>query len=210
MVLRKSIVVFFVLLSGIFYSCEEKTKKTQENINKTNVLDTKHFLENDGVQLVLPENFERYSSAKYEALLKDLIKGKELELEQKRLSHLRKIDGSHYIYFNDKTKSTITINTLPHKPLSKEDAKNILSDIVRDQNEIKRITNKEFTKISANYSEITSAQIFKSYFKITDKKKKTNRFQHIYYISSKDKYLVIDVNSSTEIDFDTYLEKLKF
>ena len=199
-----------------FVSCNDKksSNSTSGTTLKTETLGEAHFLENDGIQLQLPNNFERYSSAKYEALMETFLKGPILKLEQQRLRHLRKIDGNHYIFFHDSTKSTITVNTLQYQPITKEDAKTILADIIRDQNEIGRITKKEYTRISTSYSDGVSAQVLKSVFKVSDKtkkKKKTeDRFQHKYYISSQDNYVIIDVNTSMDIDFDKYLEKIKF
>jgi len=199
-----------------FVSCKDKSSATNTNETAvtTETIGQSHFLENDGIQLQLPDNFKRYSSAKYEALMETFLKGPMLTLEQQRLRHLRKIDGNHYIFFDDSTKSTITVNTLPTQPITKDDAKTILADIIRDQNEIGKVIKKDYTKIATSYSDGASAQILKSVFKVTDKnKKKKNpevRFQHKYYIASKDKYIIIDVNTPLDIDFDKYLEKIKF
>ncbi len=204
--------IILVLLFCFANACKDgkidigDTPKEEVSIADANV----NFLEEDGIQLTLPEAFKRYSSAKYEALLKKFVKGKALELEQQRLRHLRKIDGNHYIFFDESTNSTITVNTIAHEPILKEDAKTILADIIRDQNEISKITKTEFEKISANYSESAAAQIFKTHFKVTDKKKKTTRYQRKYYISTKDKYMIMDINTASEIDFDQYLQKIKF
>lgn len=209
MVLKNPIALLLLLFFTLFQSCNDTVKQNSSATEIEN-LGTEHFLENDGIKIQLPKDYKRYSSAKYEGLLKDLVKGKALELEQKRLRHLRKIDGHHYIYFDDKTKSTVLVNTIQNERMLREDAKSILSDIVRDQTEVSSITKQEFTKISANYSEGTKANIFKSVFKVSDKKnKKTNYFQHKYYISSKDRYIIIDINTPLELDFDPYLETIK-
>jgi hypothetical protein len=208
MVLKKPTITLLIFFA-LFQSCNETTKKNQKSTENKN-LGTEHFLENDGIQIQLPSDYKRYSSAKYEALLKDFIKGKALELEQKRLRHLRKIDGHHYIYFDNQTKSTVLINTIQHEPMEKEDAKSILSDIVRDQAEASGITKQDFTKVSANYIEGTTAKIFKSLFKVIDKENnKVDHFQHKYYISSKDRYIIIDINTPIELDFDPYLETIR-
>ena len=209
-------IIYLLCFIGLFQSCDNKTSKdeTPQTSEAENVLGNSHFLENDGIQLFLPDNFDRYSSAKYEALMATFLEGSELKIEQQRLRHLRKIDGNHYVFFDDSMKSTITVNTLPFQPITKDDATTILTDIIRDQNEIGKATKKEYTKITTSYSNSTSAQVLKSVFKVSDqskrRKKTENRFQHKYYISSNDKYIIIDINTSLEIDFDKYLEQIKF
>lgn len=211
--LNKITPILFTLIIGLCISCNENktTKATSNTVDKETSHTENHFLENDGIQIELPKNFARYSSAKYEALLSNFIKGPDLELEQKHLSHLRKIDGNLYIYFDDKSNSTITLNTFPYQPITKDDAKAILADIVRDQTETSKNTKKEFTKLSSNYSDGKSAQVLKSVFSIKKKKeKKPEQYQHKYYISSKDKYIIIEIRTPLELDFDPYLEKISF
>jgi hypothetical protein len=209
MTFKKQITALLLTLL-VCLSCNDSKTSNAQEATTTTTLGTKHFLENDGIRIELPEDYKRYSSAKYEALLKDLLKGKALELEQQRLKHLRKIEGNNYIYFNENTKSTILINTVEPKPMLKEDATAILSDIVRDQAEISSITKQEFSKISANYSPGITANIFKSIFKVTEKKTKNAvQFQHKYYISTKDRYVIIDINTPSELDFDPYLETIR-
>jgi hypothetical protein len=213
MVFRKPIVVVLTVLSLVFLSCDDKTKQPKNSTvtNKT-IANSKdfHYLENDGIRMILPKNFERYSAARYESILDSLATGKAFEIEKKRLRHIRTIDGNNYIYFDPVSKSTITINAIPHKHILREDAKTLLSDMIRDQTDISKETDLEFTKITAKYNESVYFQVFKAIFKVTDKKKKKESFQHNYYISSKDKSLVISLSTALDIDFDTYLEKMIF
>ncbi|WP_296377936.1 hypothetical protein [Winogradskyella sp.] len=215
MVLRKPIVTVLLTLVLLFVSCNDKTKNEVDSVNKSNELaisNNTQFLEDDGIQLLLPENFKRYSSAEYEVVLKTLAKGKILDLEEKRLRHLRNIDGNHYIYFDKASKSTILVNTIPFAPILKQNASSILADITRDLSEFCKMTKQDFSKITGKYSETPSVQIFKSVHKVYDKRKKNStRYQHKYYLAfSKDKNLIIDINTTLDFDFDNYLAKIKF
>lgn len=213
MVLRKSIVAFLVILSFALQSCDDKTKENNNSaVSNSTIADSKdlHYLENDGIRIILPEHFERYSSARYESVLNSIASGKTFEVERDRLKHLRNVDGNNYIYFDTVSKSTITINTITHKPVLREDAKTLLADIIRDQSEISKKTDLEFTRITAKYNESVYFQVFKAVFKVSDKKKKTESFQHNYYISSKDKSLIISLSTPLDMDFDPYLEKMIF
>lgn len=214
MLLRKPTLIFIAILTLAFQSCDQnKATKTETTTTKTEntVSANQQFLEDDGITLVLPDNFERYSSAEYQAVLKTLVEGKQLDLEEKRLRHLRNIDGNHYIYYDKSSKSTILINSLPYAPIPRENAKSILADITRDLTESSKITKLDFEKVTAKFSSTPSTQIFKSIYKISDKKKKKpTRYEHKYYLAfSNDKNLNIDINTTLDIDFDTYLEKIK-
>ena len=215
MVLKKPIATILLVLISLFLSCNDNTKNevsTEKDNTKLSVSSNSQFLEDDGIQLMLPENFKRYSAAEYEVILKTLAKGKILDLEEKRLRHLRNIDGNHYIYYDKESKSTILVNTIPYSPILRQNATSILADITRDLSEICKITKQDFSKITGKYNETTSAQIFKSIHKVSDKrKKKPTRYQHKYYIAfPKDKNLIIDINTTLELDFDKYLAKIKF
>lgn len=210
MTLRKKITALLFIAALGIYSCNDNKKSTTALTDNNTIEGNEQFLENDGIQLLLPKGFERISSAKYESILRDVKKGKALDIEQKRLSHLRKIDGNNYIFFDEKSKSSILVNTLPQEPILKEDAKTILADIVRDQAEISKVTKQKFSKISASYNESGFTQVFKSVFKVTDKQNKIPEyFEHKYYISTKDNYMIIDMTTPLEIDFDKYLTKIK-
>ena len=215
MVLKKPIVTFLLTLLSLFISCDDKTKNeviSDNNSYESSISNNTQFLENDGIKLLLPENFKRYSSAEYEVILKTLTKGKILDLEEKRLRHLRNIDGNHYIYFDKASKSTILVNTIPYVPILRKNATSILADITRDLIEICKISKQDFSKVTGKYSETPKAQIFKSIHKVFDKgKKNSTRYLHKYYIAfPKDKNLIIDINTTLEFDFDKYLAKIKF
>ena len=169
MVLKKPIVTFLLTLLLLFLSCDDKTKNkviSDNNSYESSISNNTQFLENDGIKLLLPENFKRYSSAEYEVILKTLTKGKILDLEEKRLRHLRNIDGNHYIYFDKASKSTILVNTIPYTPILRKNATSILADITRDLIEICKISKQDFSKVTGKYSETPKAQIFKSIHKV--------------------------------------------
>ena len=214
MVLRKSIVVILVIFVSLHLSCKdtnENKTSTPNTTANTTVFGPVNYLENDGIRMILHSNFERYSASKYESVLDSISSGKTFEIERDRLKHLRNIDGNNYIFFDKNSNSTLTINTIPYKKVLRADAKTLLSDIVRDQYQITNETGAKFIKVTAKYNESATTQIFKAIFKVIPKKKKAKEsFIHTYYISSKDKSLVINLKTTLDMDFDPYLEKMIF
>lgn len=212
MVLRKSIVlvlsVFFITLT----SCLEVAKEIYNwtEINDIEAIDGQtHFLSDDGIKIFLPKTFKKYSSIEYLKLLDSLVTdNKELELERSRFRFLREIEGNHYVFFDNTVNATYTINTVPHQPISRQDAKFILGIIRQSQERISEKTDLKYTKITAKHNDNGKTQIFKAIFKLENLKLGQQAFQHVYFISSNNKTVLINLMAPFQINFDLFLEKM--
>ncbi|MDT0557231.1 hypothetical protein RM697_01140 [Ichthyenterobacterium sp. W332] len=204
----KLTVTLSVLL--IIMSCKDISTEVKSwvDVDETSeVLGSYHILENDGIKVFLPEVFKRYSTAEYENVLDSLVSKKDFETEINRLKTLRELKGNFYIYFDDVTRSTFTVNTLPFMPLQKEDAQMLLG-IVRQSNEtMLKGTNLKFEKLKASYSSTTKLQVFKGVFKISNPKDNTETYQSNYFVSTDSKTFFIKLTTGYEVDFDPYFKK---
>lgn len=212
MVLRKSIVLIFIIICFTLNSCLEVAKEisnwTQIDDIET-VEGTTHYLDEDGIKLFLPTSFHRFSTIEYMALLDSLIVDhKELDIERSRIRHMREMDGNHYIYFDNIINATYTLNTIPYTPISRQDAKFILGIMRQNQEATSSQTDLDYTKITAKHNDNGNTQIFKAIFKIENKKLQQEAFQHAYFISSNKKTVLINLMAPFEVHFDPYLEKL--
>ena len=177
---------------------------------KNTLIGKKHFLEEDGIQIQLPENLERLSNAEYSDALKKLAKDKKFQLQQKTFDYTRKLNGNSYIYFDKNSKLSYLINSIPYEEITKDDAQKLLGIIRQNQKNAKESIKVDYTKITAKHTEITGAQIFKAIFKADLKKGKDTFYEHTYYISSNEKSVLINIMTLEESNFDKYIEKMIF
>ncbi len=206
----------FIIVSTItvlFVSCLNLANEAQTwlgNENAENVLGKYHFLDDTGTKIYLPTDFERISLAKYQKLLDSLVTKKEYNFEIDRLNALGKIEGSLYIFFDKNTKSTYTINTVPFFKFSKKSAGQLLGLIQSNNQKIVKNSGITFTKISVKYGGNINQQLFKSVYKLKDKKLKKEAFNYSYIISANDKTVFVQLTTVFEADFDPFIEKMIF
>ncbi len=168
-----------------------------------------HVLDEDGVKLFLPDEFDRLSYIGYKKMLDSLISKKAFNYESARLRSLREMEGRLYIFFDDITGSTVTVNTMPYTPLSRDDAQYLLGMIKIGNDKISDELGINIEKITARYKDGVNAQIFKAIYKIDDHKKLGTVYNSTYIITSNSgKTLFIQLITPFEVDFDPFLQKM--
>ncbi|AXP81437.1 hypothetical protein CJ739_2363 [Mariniflexile rhizosphaerae] len=210
---RNSFILFLVFsfLSLCNTSCLSIAKDVKSWIEVSDIEDVRgkyHFLTEDQIKIYLPDTFKKYSRAGYEKLLDSLASKKNYELEIKRLEFLRNMEGNFHIFFDEETRSTYTINTMPYMPMHKGDAQYILGMISMNNDKISRTTDLEFTKITAKYSANACTQIFKAIHKIENKKKQLTSFNSSYIVSANSKTIYIQLLTGFDVNFDPFLQKM--
>ncbi|GAB4163296.1 MAG: hypothetical protein Tsb0033_23490 [Winogradskyella sp.] len=212
MVLRKSIIIILSILFVSLTACLEVAKDIYDwtKINDIESIDGQtHYLGDDGIKIFLPKTFKKYSSIDYLKLLDSLVtNSKDLELERTRFRNLRELEGNHYVFFDNTVNATYTINTIPYQPISRQDAKFILGIIRQNQELVSEKTDLNYTKITAKHNDNGKAQVFKAIFKLENLKLNLQAFQHVYFISSNNKTVIINLTAPFEINFDLFLEKM--
>lgn len=213
MVLKKSIVVFLTIFAICMLSCKEVSKEMDSLSQpeaKTTVTGTTHYLNDDGIKIVLPDSFVKYSAAEYEGVIKELLPEKDQESELDRLRTLRTMDGNFYLFYDKENYSTYTANTIPYKPITKRDATNLLTLIRSNLENSTQSKDLKIFKETAKYNDNGMAQIFKAVFKIDNIKTKREFYQTAYFISSNDKTVLIQLSTPFLPDFDPYLQQMVF
>ncbi len=213
MVLKKSIVAFLAIFALFYTSCKDVEKElsswtTTENVSS--VEGNTHYLNDDGIKIVLPESFERFSAAEYEKTINEVLPKKDRKPELDRLRTLRNMDGNFYIFFDKESYSTYTANAIPYNPISRKDATNLLALIRENQEKATENRKVKISKVTAKYNDSGLAQVFKAIFKIEDLKSDRESYQTAYFISSNDKTVLIQLSTPIQVDFDPYLEKMVF
>ncbi len=212
MVLKKSIVLKISIFLLFFTSCYEVAKEIQDwtQTNASDLIISKqHLLEDDGIKIGLPESFKRYNMVDYTSLLDSLVvDNTDLEIEHTRLKIMREMEGNHYVFFDSISNSTYTINSIPFTPITRQDAKFLLGIIRQNQDQVSSMTDLNYTKITAKHNVSGNTQIFKAIYKIENTKLNHQAFQHVYFVSSNNKTVFINLSTPFEVNFDPYLEKM--
>lgn len=203
-----------LVISIVLQSCKgdlnidkvfDKKKSTENTLTGT-----KHILNEDGIQILLPKKFERISITAYTSMLGEKENEKQFQIERLQLENSRGMDGQNYIFFSKEDNSSYFINSIPYSEVKKEDAQKLLSIIRQNQKKVSEVSDAEFEKITAKYKSVTGAQIFKAIFKANFKEQEKTMYQHSYYISSKDKSVLLNLITPKETNFDPYIEKITF
>ncbi|MBT8245502.1 MAG: hypothetical protein HKP48_11525 [Winogradskyella sp.] len=213
MISKKSIVISLLSLVFILQSCKENSKLQNILDNEeptTTLIGNKHILEEDGIQLQLPEDFKRLSVAEYSKILNQKKNRTKFNIEREELKNVRSLNGNSYIFFNEKNNSSYYINTIPYSEIKKDDAQKLLGIIRQNQNDVSKKSKVKFDRLTAKFKSTTGAQIFKAIFKAEFEKTKNTQYQHSYFINSNEKSVLLTLITSKEINFDKYIEKMIF
>ncbi|MBP0904361.1 hypothetical protein ACFSKN_12650 [Mariniflexile gromovii] len=205
------LVILFSFLMLSSTSCLTIAKDVKNWIEINDIEDVQgkyHFLTQDQIKIYLPDTFKKYSRAGYEKLLDSLANKKDFELELKRLESLREMEGNFYIFFDEETRSTFTINTMTYMPIHKGDAQFILGMISLNNKKIAKESNLEITKITAKYSATDKMQLFKAIHKIDHKKKQLTNYNASYILSANKKTIYIQLLTGFDVNFDPFLQKM--
>lgn len=167
-----------------------------------------HILEEDGIRIFLPEVFERYSMAEYQQVVKKLLSEGDYNKYLGELELKRNAGGQLYIYFDDESRSTLTVNTTKFEPMSKNDAQQLLG-YIRIGNEKELAVDEEFTKVSAKYLGIPEDYVFKSVHKIHSPKTDTEYFTSVYIVSRNNKTVIYHLLTGSDVYFDPFVEKIE-
>ena len=168
------------------------------------------MLEEDGIKISLPTGYKRVSAVEYQNYVESKFRGDVLTYYKTRLKQLRNMDGTLYIYLDEKRESILTVNTTPPLNINKENAQDLLSMVRSDHNKVEKATNRTYEKITARFSDLSEILILKAIYKIDGADLKSSRYAHSYIITTKDKTLYVNAETSTDMNFDPYIEKMKF
>lgn len=205
------LIALLSLVTIMLQACLHNVVDVKNWIEAEKVGDVKgkfHFLEDEGVKIYLPEVFKRYSSVEYLQLVDSIASKQDYEYEVQQLKARINMEGSLYIFLDEETRSTYTVNAMPFQPIYKSDAQYLLGIIKMNQEKIAEQSDMEFTKIRANYTSSSGPQIFKAIYKIDNKKKHTTVFNTYYIVSYHKNTVFINLTTPFEVDFDMYLQKM--
>jgi len=209
--MNKLKLITLILLTFCFQSCIEGVKEMKSWIDASSidvVQGQYHNLSDDGIKVFLPSVFNKYSTEEYKAIVKNILPITEYKAETKRLEILRKLEGSFTIFYDEVTRSTSTLNTLPYQPIFKRDAQYLLGMIRMNYEKNNDDSDIVYTKVTAKYNADSGPQIFKAVFKIESIANKTAIYNFTYIISVNEKTVWIQLQSPYENGVDDYLNKL--
>jgi len=200
----------------IVASCNTVIQEAQNWIEKSNtdtveISEGNYFnVENGSVKTYLPKGFKELSLEQYKVTLDSSLTASQLNSEITRLESMRAMKGAFHLFFDPITRSTYTINTLPFFNFSKRDASMLLSLIRKNNDKVSRSTELNFKKLTAAYSKNKNFTMFRSIFKIENFKEDIQVFSTFYIITANKKTFMINLTTPFEVNFDGYIEKMKF
>lgn len=165
---------------------------------------------NSQVKPFLPYGFSEKTIMQYKSSLDTILSKRKLQAEMKRLEALRDLKGDFFLFLDSISKSTYTLNTLPYLKFDKKDARMLLSVINNNNDKTSLQTDLNFKKITASFAKNSEFTLFKSIYKVDNFKENYHFFSTFYIISVKQQTFMINLTTPFEVNFDPYIEKMKF
>ncbi len=191
-------------------------KEANNWVEKLNTSSSKHVagkyfpIENSTIKTYLPEGFKEYTIEKYIATLDSSLTKTEVNNELRRLEGMKNMKGSFYLFFDSYPRSTYTINTMPYLNFNRNDAKTLLSIIKHNNSKITLSSDLNFKKLTAAFTKNANFTMFRSIYQIDNFKTDTRAFSTFYIISANKQTFMINLTTPFEVNFDRYIEKMKF
>lgn len=202
--------VFLVIACKEDSTSKPSTENDEIEQRSSQTSDQEYLLEEDGIKITLPTGFNRYTAVEYQDYLNTQYKNEELKFENERFSQLRRMDGTLYIYVNPEDQAVYTFNSTPPTNLENIDAQALLNMVQSKHAEVEKVSKHKYEKVTARFNSNTSNKIFKAIYKVTGEDISEPYFAHTYIISNDNKTLYINLYSPGELDFDPYIEKMRF
>ncbi|MGJ8667048.1 MAG: hypothetical protein ACSHW7_11810 [Patiriisocius sp.] len=203
----KNIALFFTCIVAIttIISCDENKKQTSISLDGNY-----EFLEDNGVKIFLPENFERISLATYTDYANKNNKNKQAQYTLRYVNELKQNKGNVYIFLNKENGATVITNTMEFMSFNKEDAQQLLGMMTMNNDRVAEETKLEYENLTAKYNHMEGHDIFKSVYKVDDKSKKGKSwFNNSYIMTANGKTIYMQMASETEMNYDPFVLKTK-
>lgn len=180
-----------------------------EVTNSDEAFGTYHFLEQNGAEVYLPDEFQPYSIVNYQKVLDSVLSEEAFMNETRRINSLQEMDGGLYLFFDKTTGSTCTVNTMPYSPMTRQDAKYLLGMIRMNNERALEDTPYTFEKLSAKYNGHPEKYVFKSLNKISDATDNFKWFNSTFIVTANNKTILLQLSTPFEAYFSPFIEKTK-
>ncbi|RDK87051.1 hypothetical protein C8D94_102230 [Marinirhabdus gelatinilytica] len=165
------------------------------------------FLEDSGVKVYIPLEFEKISISEYQQIVREKYPEESQSFEIERMNQLKDADGELYLFFDKVSLASITVNTFPFTPLTKQDAQYVLG-INRLEIE-KNVENSpiEVERISSKYNGSKNDYIFKYVYKFTNTENDFDVYTTAYFITKNFQTVFINLNAGFNAHYDPFALK---
>jgi len=165
------------------------------------------FLEDSGVKVYIPVEFERISIFEYQKIIKENLTEESQTLEINRMNKLKDFDGELYLFYDSITKASITVNTIPFMPLTREEARYLLGLMRQQINENTANLPLDIEKISSQYKGNKNDYIFKYIYKFTNTEEGFAVYNSAYFITKDFQTVFINLNAGFNAYYDPFAVK---
>ncbi|QIE58074.1 hypothetical protein G5B37_00370 [Rasiella rasia] len=166
-----------------------------------------HFLEDSGIKVFLPTIFEEKSLYEFQKILKKNLTPELATIEINRLNKLKDAEGELYVFYDAASKATVTVNSVPFQPMSRQDAQYFLG-MIRQQMEL-GLEEHPVTveKIASQYKGKSDDYVFKCVYKFTNTAENFENYSTTFFITHNLQTVFINLSSGFNAHFDPYALK---
>ncbi len=170
----------------------------------------RHLLEEDDIKISLPIDFKRLSLYAYQRRLDSVATKAQYKTEVDRINSLIEMEGNFYLFFDRSNNASYIINTMPHFPITRQDASYLLGIMGEGLRKNARVNHVDFEKITGKYNSNNGRQTFKAIYKMYNEETNALWYSSIYVISANRKTVWIQLNTPFMINFDPMVHKMIF
>ncbi|MCD2258762.1 hypothetical protein [Psychroserpens luteolus] len=191
----------FVICIFTVLSCKDETNKRVD-------IPGEYFeLEHDNIDIYLPSYFQEFSEDAYGKLIESFPDSEEKRIEKRRFDFLKYSKGNIY-YFRDIASSTlISVKVSDFLPFTREQSAQLASILSRSCSDYAEAVGLNCERLDAGYSGNVKTKVFKSSFRMNDGHGRSS-YNTIYIISSNYKTFAMNIYSTTNKNYNAYIEKI--
>ncbi|MGB6267768.1 MAG: hypothetical protein WBF67_02050 [Olleya sp.] len=197
--------IYIPIILLFLFSCKEEKKVEQNIVNED--LFGKHFnLNNDNIDLYLPNTLNQYSIDEYESLLASIEDSIARKSEMLRFNILKFSKNNVYFFRTPNHTTDVTVKMINYYPFSKEDSRYMSALLSQSCKESAEVSNSNCIKIKSGYSGTPQTKAFMANYKI-ESEKQPSSYATIYAVSSNYKSFIITFRSFLNRNYNKFIEK---
>nr|WP_321222789.1 hypothetical protein [uncultured Psychroserpens sp.] len=195
-----------LILIGIItmlISCNE----TKSTLVENELLGDYYTLDKDNIDLFLPLNFRVFSEDEYDKVINEMPPSESKNIERQYFNYLKYSKGNIYYYKDVSSSTLIGVKMSEYIDFTKEESSYLLSMMSNTCSSYAEKVNMYCEKISAGFSGLSKTKVFKATYKISNENGYSN-FNTMYIITSNNKTFSINIFSTNNTNYNSYIEKI--
>lgn len=165
------------------------------------------FLEDSGIKVFIPIEFEKISISEYQQIVRNTFTEESQKMEIDRMNDLKDFDGELYLFYDPLTQASITVNTVPFMPMTRQEAKYLLGMMRQQMNQSTAHMPVIIEKISSQYKGNKNDYVFKYVYKFTNTEAAYDVYNSAFFITKDFQTVFINLNTGFNAHYDPFALK---